>query len=108
MEYDWTPPDTWLVVLEADGSSTHADPADEGMLDAALSRYVDSGCTRDEILCLTLSEGGNYHVRASRISGWWLNTPEHTRRNLFRTAAQRENRKTIRAELGLPWTEDDE
>jgi hypothetical protein len=105
-EDGWKPPEAWLVLIEMDGN-THIDPADEGALDGAVSRYLDSGCTRDELLCLTFSEGGRYRVRASRVVGWWLCTAEHTRRNLIRTEAQKETEKLLRAELGLPWKEDE-
>jgi len=105
---DWTPPESWLVVLEDDSTATHIDPADEGTLDAAVTRYLESGCTRDELLCLTLSEGGPYRVLASRVVGWWLNTPEHQMHNLMRKEAQKEAEKGRRAALGLPWKEEDE
>lgn len=103
----WTPPESWLVLLEVD-TTTHVDPADEPAIDVALTRHLESGCTRDELLHLTLSEGGPYRVRVSRICGWWINTPEHTRRNLMRTAAQRDADRELRSSLGLPWKEDDE
>lgn len=105
---DWVPPESWLVVLETSESSTHIDPADEGTLDAAVTRYLDSGCTRDELLCLTLSEGGNYRVRVSLIAGWWLNTPEHCMRNLLRNEASKNAERERRATLGLTWKEEDE
>lgn len=104
----WTAPDSWLVVFEIANGSTHVDPGDEGALDAAVSRYLDSGGTRDELLCLTLAEGGAYRVRASQISSWYLSTPEHVRHNLIRTHAQRESDRTLRAALGLPWKEDED
>lgn len=104
---DWTTPDTWLVLLEKDGR-THVDASDEGAVDVAVTRYLDSGCTRDEVLCLTFAEGGRYHVRASQIVGWWMQTPEHCRRNLMRTQAQQELDKEQRTALGLPWKEDDQ
>ena len=105
---DWTAPEAWLVVFEIANGSTHIDPADEGALDAAVSRYLDSGGTRDELLCLTLSEGGTYRVRASQVSSWYLSTPDHVRHNLIRTHAQRENDRAIRTSMGLPWKEDDD
>jgi hypothetical protein len=103
---NWTPPDTWLVLLEkGESASTHIDPADETAIDVAVSRYLET--KRDEILHLTLSEGGPYRVLASRISSWWINTPEHSRRNLLRTEKSKEDEKERRAALGLPWKEDD-
>lgn len=103
----WEPPDTWLVLMEMDGN-THIDPADEPAVDVALTRYLESGCTRDELLHLTMSEGGAYRVRVSRVVGWWLMTPEHERRNLMRTARRRDVERDLRASLGLPWKEDEE
>jgi len=106
IEDDWTPPEAWLVLMEMDGN-THIDPADEGSLDAAVTRYLESGCTREEMLCLTLSEGGRYHLRVSRVAGWWLCTPEHARRNLKRKQTQKETQEMMRSELGLPWEEEE-
>lgn len=104
---DWTPPDEWLVLLENDGS-THIEVSEDGAIDAAVARYLESGCTRDELLHLSLAEGGTYRVRVSRINSWWICTPEHTYRNLLRDAARRETERATRAELGLPWKEEDE
>ena len=106
MEADWEAPETWLCVLESDGT-THIDAADMGALDAAVSRYVDSGCTRDEVLCLTLVEGGTYHVKASRINSWWLCTPTQRYRDLVRQSRRRDAERNDRAALGLPWKEDE-
>jgi len=108
MDSDWTPPESWLVVFEIANGSTHIDPSDEGALDAAVTRYLESGGTRDELLCLTLSEGGTYRIRASQVSSWYLSTPDHVRNNLIRNAAQRDIDRATRASLGLPWKEEDE
>lgn len=102
---EWCSEDAWLVVMECDGSSTDIDPSEESRLDAAVTGYVDSGGTRDVVLSLTMSEGGQYRILASRVVGWWLCTPEHRRRNLLRRQAQEEADRALRVELGLPWEE---
>lgn len=101
---EWTPSDTWLVILERDGTAVHAMASEEGNVDAKVTEYRHSG--RDSIVRVTLAEGTEYHVVASQVTGWWTCTPEHRRRSLLRDQHATEASKALRADLGLPWEED--
>jgi|GEM_PF-3814767 len=104
-EHAWYPPDAWLVVQEDDRSQSLCIASDLPRLDAAVTAYLDSGKTRDTLLCLTFVEGTEYHVRASCIRAFWLNTPEHRKRFLMHERHTRDEDRELRSELGLPWKE---
>lgn len=104
MAEEWSPPESWLVVMECDGTALHCMPSDEGQVDAKATDYRHSG--RDCMLHLTMAEGSDYALPASRVAGWYVNTPEFRRRNAIREHARREEDKAMRAAIGLPWEED--
>lgn len=97
-------PDTWLTVWEEGGLSYTVDAADEPRIDAAVSRYVDSGESRDSIIALAFTDGRDYRVRASQITSWAISTPETRHRALELDKMQDEETKRIKAELGI-WEE---
>lgn len=70
----------FIKLFEVEGGSVLLVPDEEPRLDAALTAYLDSGCTRDRLIRLTLLDGDEYVTTASRISAWLVSTPEGRRR----------------------------
>lgn len=103
IEAEFEPPETYLIVMEQDGEGVHAMPEEANRVDAAIASFVASGGLRDELLSLTLSEGGEYHILASRLTGYWLSTPEHRRHNLMRQKWIKDEKDAMRAEIGMEW-----
>lgn len=98
-----TIPDTYLVVYEGnEGVFVEAD--EEGALDAAVTRYVESGRTRDDLLSLTMLTGPEYRVLASRVTSWYLSTPESRRRAIADQKARDDEEREIKQALGM-WDE---
>ena len=95
------PPDDFLTGWEDNGSSYTVDPADEPRIDAAVSAYVESGCTRDRVLHLTFTDGREYSVRASVITSWARSTPETRRRALELQKFAEDEDQQLRQELGI-------
>lgn len=70
-------------------------------LDAAVTQYLESGETRDQLLHLTTLDGDKLVVRASAVEAWSTNTPEGRRRFEELDVASDAERKATRAELGV-------
>ncbi len=98
---EWTPPDTWCVMIDTDGRGWLLDQQEEHRLDAAVSAYKDSGGTRDSVLTLTLIEGASFRTSASVVRSWYVSSPEHRRRNVLRIKWQEEEERALRAEAGI-------
>lgn len=94
-------PDTWLIVWERDGGHVIACADQEPNLDTGVTAYLDSAGTRDSLLSLTLTDGREYRVLASCITGWSLSTPETRRRELEHEKWCGEERQALRQELGI-------
>jgi len=87
----------FIMLYECDGRATiEADENDA--IDAAVSRWVDSGRTRDTLLHLMTPYGDTYNVLASRITSWYITTAASRER-------EREHMKAIKAEAP-EWVEE--
>jgi len=68
---------SFLSVFTRDGSFCRVDVSEEGIIDAAVTRYADSGKYADSVLHLSLAfSPGVYRVLASEITSWLDSTPE--------------------------------
>lgn len=66
----------FVKVFTDDGGYVCIVPTDEGKLDGAVTRWLDSGETRDTLLDLTLLCGDTYRLRASQVTLWIVSTPD--------------------------------
>lgn len=82
--------DQWAVVVD-----------DEPRIDAAVSRHVESGGTRDTLLDLTSLEGFPVRIRASAIASWFVSTPDTRRRSAELRKLQSDEAEEHRASLGI-------
>jgi hypothetical protein len=99
----------WLVLYEhGTDSYTFVDVGEAHRLDAAITAYLDSGRTRDQLLSLRMVEGPEYRVAVSAVRAYFHSTPLFRKRMTAHLEFQQEERKIIRAELGLPYKEDDD
>lgn len=105
---EWEPPSSWLCVYDVGDQVTYVCAEEANRLDAAIAGYLDSGKTRDELLSLRMVEGEDYRVPLSNIRAFFLSTPEFRKRNAITLKFQKEENKQVRAELGLPYKEDDD
>lgn len=72
----------FVRVFDVDGAVVLVTPDDEPRIDAAVTAFLDSGCSRDRTLRLTMLSGDEYVTPASRISSWIVSTPEGRRRSI--------------------------
>jgi hypothetical protein len=101
--------DEWLVVYEHGTESyTYVDVGEANRLDAALTAFLDSGRSRDQLLSLRMVEGAEYRVPVSSVRAYFHSTPLFRKRMTAQLEFQKDERKTLRAELGLPYTENDD
>lgn len=90
---------TSLTVWEEGGSYYTVDVADEPRIDAAVSRYMETG--RDSLLALTFTDGREYRVKASQITHWAVSTPETRQRAVELDKAQDEETQRFKREAGI-------
>lgn len=68
---------TYLAVWERTAQQGHymrVDPAEAPRIDAAVTRYQETG--RDSVLELTTMAGNPYFLVASEVTAWKISTPE--------------------------------
>ena len=94
---------TVLKVYENDGYVL-AMPGEESRVNAAVQRLIDSGGHRDTLLDIECHDGRTYWVRASRITSWYISSPESRRVALQWEKDREEEEKAVKAELGI-WEE---
>lgn len=71
------PPTSWINLYERGGSvSTRIALDCEPVLDVAMRRYLDSGCTRDELLLLDMACGAQLRILVSQVGSWIVTTGE--------------------------------
>ena len=63
-------PKQWMCVFDRDRGMARCRIEDESVVDAAVTEYLDSGGTRDRVLSLTYTGGGEYKILASQVSSW--------------------------------------
>lgn len=96
--------EAYMTVYDTAGGCVHAVVEDEGSLDAAMSRYLESAGTRDELLHLTMTNGQRYVIRASAVQSWILCTADGRLRSLEIEKAAKDEDKENRHALGI-WEE---
>jgi hypothetical protein len=74
---------------------------EEPRIDAAVSAFLDSGCTRDQLLTIDLLDGKVLKLRASRIESFYISTPDNRRASIEREKALADESKATRASLGM-------
>lgn len=94
-------PERFLTVWEVEGEIYTLFEYEEPRINAAVQEYVDSGKTRDRILCLTMTDGREYYTLVSRISSWAVSTPETRKRSMLYGMLQRQEDEEFRSELGV-------
>lgn len=67
---------TFLQIFTVDRMEIKTMAEDEPVIDAAVSRWVESGKTRDTLLMLTCIDGELYKLLASMACSWTISTPE--------------------------------
>lgn len=85
-------PDDGYVLAEA-----HQEPA----LDAAVTAYLSSGGTRDELISLTLLDGSELKLRASAVGSWYVSTPASRTRAVELEKELADELRAIRAAAGI-------
>lgn len=95
---------TYLRIYDVNDGVVVCVPEDEPRLDAAVTDYVDSGCTRDRVVDLTLREGVSYKLRASQVASWFVSTPESRRERASIDAEDQRESEGYKHELGI-WDE---
>lgn len=91
----------WLNVWEANGCVFATDPADEPRIDAAVSKWLDSGKTRDTLLSLSFLDGREYKVLASNIVSWAISTSESREKEYEIRKFQEDEDKELKSRVGL-------
>lgn len=91
----------YIKLFDSDGSFYIIDPKYEQTIDAAVTRYIDSGKTIDTLLDLELAEGASFRFLASKIIGWIYTTPETRKAYLDFTHSVFQEEKSTKASLGI-------
>ena len=91
----------YLTVWTRDGESTHCEPDDEPRLDAVVTAFLDSGRTKDTLLCLTMLEGVPYKVLASEVTSWAVSTADSRKMRVRINHESEEEERSAKAELGI-------
>ena len=76
---------------------------EEPTVDASVSRWVDSGRTRDTILHLVRLDGDVFHILASEITSWVLSTQGGRLRDWVWEKTAEDEREAHKREAGFPW-----
>lgn len=92
---------TFVRLWTSDGGSWSIAVEEEPRIDAAVSRWVDSGETRDTLLLVTLTGGDPLKLRASFVASWMISTPEGRRRELEISKESDDEQERVRKELGI-------
>lgn len=98
---------TYIRVWDAQGGSADVDAADEGRIDAAVQRFIETGGHVDTVLDLTMLNGASYRVLASTIQSWIVSTPDTRLRQMELQKESEEEEREYRVALGLPWEGED-
>ena len=94
---------TYLKLYTGDGYVL-CQPQEEPRVDAAVSRWIDSGRTQDTLLSLDLMDGCAYKCLASCVSEWFLSTPENRRTSIEWEQLAKQEDTEVRQSLGI-WDE---
>jgi len=97
---------SYLRVWEGD-SHYLCEVQEEPRVDAAVERWISSGRTNDTLLRLTMIDGDEVAILASRVTSWMVSTPEGRRRAIEWDAVYRSEREAMKQEAGI-WDEADE
>lgn len=97
---------TFLKIYDSDGAYWCILSTEEGQVDAAVERWLSSAGTVDSLLDLTMVDGENLRVRASRIIGWTRSTPAGRAKGAEVEKQMEDERKANRAAAGLFDAED--
>lgn len=92
---------TYTILNTADERWT-VDAADESRIDAGVTQYLGSGCTRDTLLDLTTTEGEPLRILASQVVSWLISTPASRQRYMMRQKAEQDEVTRLRREAGFP------
>lgn len=79
---------------------------DEGQIDAALTRWLQSNHTADSLLDLTLVAGDSLRIRASQVDGWVCSTAAGRAKGILLDKEADDERKANRAAAGIFEDED--
>ncbi len=97
---------TFLKLWDKLGASSLLHVDDEPRVNAAVSRWVDSGRSRDTLLDLTGVDGDQFYTLASEVTSWLVSTP---RGRLLSRQWDRDvgnEQQEHKAQLGI-WEDDD-
>ena len=96
---------TFLKIYEHDSSYTIVEAAEEPRVNAAVEKWIASGCTTDTLLDLTCVDGDDFCIKASAIVSWLLSTPEGRRRRVEWEASVKEESREYKQATG-DWDEE--
>ena len=96
---------SWVCIYDALGSLWTVCVDDEPNIDAAVSRYLDSGGTMDTLLDLTTIEAETLRIRASLVVAWFVSSQETRRRTVEMESMQSRERAANRQSAGI-WDEE--
>jgi hypothetical protein len=97
---------SWVCIYDALDSLWTVGVDDEPRVDAAVSRYLDSGGTTDTLLDLTTIENETLRIRASLVVAWFVSSPETRRRSVEVESMQKSEHAANRQATGQ-WTDDE-
>lgn len=92
---------SWLMVYDQDNGCCRCEIGEAPVIDAAVTAYLDSGKTHDQVMHLAQIDGATYRILVSCISSWVDSTPEIRAREYEREATMKAERPAE------PWKEDD-
>lgn len=94
-------PGSFVRLWDTNGAAFMVSIDEEQRIDAAVSKWIDSGKTRDTLLDLIDVIGAPYKTLASEITSWLVLTPESRRAGVIYTKALDDEAQAIRTELGI-------
>lgn len=92
---------SFVRLWDTNGAAFMLSVEEEPRIDAAVSKWIDSGKTQDTLLDLIDVVGAPYKTLASEITSWLILTPESRRAGIAYSKALDDEAQVIRTELGI-------
>lgn len=92
---------TYVKLFDSADAFVCCEPHEEPRIDAAVSRYLETGGNVDTLLCLDLVDGCSYKTRASNILAWYVTSPEDRRRRVQWEKDAADENAELRQEAGI-------
>ena len=92
---------SFVRLWDTNGAAFMVAIEEEPRIDAAVSKWIDSGKTQDTLLDLTDVVGSSYKTLASEITSWLVLTPELRRAGVAYNKALDDEVVAIKSDLGI-------